>query len=109
MEGFRRPALTGGLEELVRSASAFPTLDLDRLDAILRRFAVGNLWAATGWFLERFRQNFAVPDRVLARFERQRPRSPQYLERGRRGGTLTARWNLILPEVLMRPGEADEP
>ena len=109
VEGFRRPALTGGLEELVRSASAFPTLDLDLLDAILRRFAVGNLWAATGWFLERFRQNFAVPDRVLARIERQRPRSPQYLERGHRGGALASRWNLILPEVLMRPGEADEP
>jgi hypothetical protein len=27
-----------------------------------------------------------VPDRVLARIERQRPRSPQYLERGHRGG-----------------------
>ena len=109
VEGFRRPALTGGLEELVRSASAFPTLDLDLLDAILRRFAVGNLWAATGWFLERFRQNFAVPDRVLARFERQRPRSPQYMERGHRGGALASRWNLILPEALMRAGEADEP
>ena len=33
------------------------------------------MWAATGWFLERFRQNFAVPDRVLARIERQRPLS----------------------------------
>jgi len=71
-------------------------------------YDTANLWAATGWFLERFRQNFAVPDRVLARIERQRPRSPQYLERGHRGGAFASRWNLIVPEVLMRPGEADE-
>ncbi len=67
------------------------------------------LWAAAGWFPARFRQNFAVPDRVLARIERQRPRLPQYLQRGQRGGALASRWNLILPQVLMRPGEADEP
>jgi len=42
VEGFQRLApLTGGPEKLVRSASAFPTLDLDLLEAILRRFAVG--------------------------------------------------------------------
>jgi hypothetical protein len=57
--------------------------------------------------LERFRRNFAVLDRVPARIERQRPRSPQYLERGHRGGALASRWNLTLPEVLMRPAEAD--
>ena len=37
-EGFRRLALTGGLEELVRSASAFPTLDLDLLGALASRW-----------------------------------------------------------------------
>lgn len=108
VEGFRRPALVGGLEELVRSAAAFPTLDLDLLDAILRRYAIANLWAATGWFLERFQQSFSAPESFLSRIERHRPRSPQYLERGRRGGMLAARWNLILPDVLVRPDEADE-
>lgn len=108
VEGFRRPALAGGLEELVHSASAFPTLDLDLLDAILRRYRIANLWAATGWFLERFRRSFSTPESFLSRIERNRPRSPQYLERGRRGGTLAARWNLILPDVLVRPGAADE-
>jgi predicted transcriptional regulator of viral defense system len=108
VEGFRRPALAGGLEELVYSASAFPTLDLDLLDAVLLRYGIANLWAATGWFLERFQRSFSPPESFLARIERNRPRSPQYLERGRRGGTLVARWNLILPDVLLRPGAADE-
>jgi len=108
VEGFRRPALAGGLEELVRSAAAFPTLDLDLLEAILRRYDTANLWAATGWFLERFRKSFGAPESILSRIEHNRPRSPQYLDRSQRGGTLAARWKLILPEVLMRPGEADE-
>ncbi len=109
VEGFRRPALAGGLEELVRSANAFPTLDLHLLEEILRRYDLANLWGATGWFLERFRRTFHVPDKVLARIEQHRPRSPQYLERGCRGGRLAQRWNLILPRILERPGEADEP
>ena len=109
VEAFRRPALVGGLEELVRSASGFPTLDLDLLEEVLRRYGVANLWAATGWFLERFQESFYVPPALLGRLERHRPRSPQYLERSRRGGRLAPRWNLILPAVLVQPGEADEP
>ena len=82
---------------------------LGLLGKVLQRYDLANLWAATGWFLERFRETFHVPEGVLARIEGHRPRSPQYLERGRRGGRLVLRWNLILPEILDRPGEADEP
>lgn len=108
VEGFRRPALVGGLEDLVTSASGFPTLDLDLLAQVLRRYDAANLWAATGWFLERFQKSFHVPAPTLARFERRRPRSPQYLERGSRGGLLASRWNLILPTALAGSGEPDE-
>jgi len=109
VEGFHRPAHAGGLEELVQSASGFPTLDLDLIEKVLRRYGIAHLWAATGWFLERFQQSLHVPEGVLERFERHRPRSPQYLERRRRGGALAARWGLILPPILAGPGGADEP
>lgn len=108
IEGFRRPSLAGGLEELVRSASAFPTLDLDLIEKVLHGYAIANLWAAAGWFLERFKKTFYVKENFLERLEQHRPRSPHYLERNRRGGILSARWNLILPEVLARPREPDE-
>ena len=108
VEGFRRPALVGGLEELVRSASGFSTLDLDLLEKVLHEYAIYNLWAAVGWFLERFQQTFYVPERVLERLAQHRPRSPHYLERDRRGGALASRWNLILPEALTSLGEPDE-
>jgi predicted transcriptional regulator of viral defense system len=109
VEGFRRPALAGGLEELVLSAGGFSTLDLDLLAEVLDRYDIANLWAATGWFLERFRAAFYVSDEFLARMERRRPRSPQYLERSHRGGWLASRWNLILPDSLKPTGGAGEP
>jgi hypothetical protein len=108
VEGFSRPSLVGGSEELVRSAASFTVLDLDLLETVLKRYAVANLWAATGWFLERFQKTFHVPDPILARMERRRPRSKQYLERGRRGGILAKRWNLILPKEVLELGEPDE-
>jgi len=109
VEGFRRPSLAGGLEELVLSAAGFSTIDLDLLEAVLDRYDIANLWAATGWFLERFQASFYVSDEALLRMERRRPRSPQYLERSRRGGWLASRWNLILPNTLKAAGGVGEP
>ena len=108
VEGFRRPALIGGLPELVDSACGFSVLDLDLLQEILQCYDTANLWAATGWFLERFQKSFHVTGAVLDRLARHSPRSPQYLDRNRRGGVFLARWNLLLPKVLVNMGEPDE-
>lgn len=108
VDGFRRPALAGGLEELVTSASGFATMDLKLVEEVLRRYGAANLWAAVGWFLDRFQKTFHVSEAVLKRLERHRPQSPQYLERGTRGGVLAHRWNLIVPEALAGSGEPDE-
>lgn len=108
VEGFRRPALAGGLEELVESASGFPTLSLSLLEQVLLRYDIAILWAATGWFLECYRKTFEVNDEYLEKIERRCPRSPQYLERKLRGGWLASRWNLILPNTLKQPAEYDE-
>jgi len=108
VEGFRRPALAGGLEELVLSASGFSALDLDLLENVLNVYAIANLWAAVGWFLEHFQKAFYVPEKYLERLAQRRPRSPHYLERDRRGGVLAGRWNLILPEALEKLRGPDE-
>lgn len=97
VEGFRKPVLAGGLEELVTSASGFAVLDLTLLNEVLQRYGIATLWAAVGWFLERFRETFHVPEEYLYGMEKHRPRSAHYLERNRRGGVLASRWNLILP------------
>lgn len=108
VEGFRRPALAGGLEEFVESAIGFPTLNMSLLEKILLRYDIALLWAATGWFLERYRKTFQVSEEYLEKIELRCPCSPQYLERNLRGGWLTSRWNLILPNTLNQPVEYDE-
>lgn len=109
VEGFRRPSLAGGLEELVNSAASFPVLDLDLLESLLRRYDTDNLWGACGWFLERHQRDFHVPGDLLVLCEKHKPKFPQYLERNSRGGKLIARWNLILPQSMAATGGADGP
>jgi predicted transcriptional regulator of viral defense system len=109
VEGFRRPSLVGGHEELVVSAGGFPALDLDLLEELLRRYGAAKLWAAVGWFLEGFRDRFHAPEAVLERWEKEVPMSPQYLERRRRGGRFVRRWNLIVASELEPIGGPDEP
>ncbi len=108
VECFRRLDLAGGVAELVESAGGFPTLDLALLESVLERHGLSSLWAATGWFLEAHQKTFHVPDALLHRLESHRPKAPQYLVRRLRGGTLAARWNLILPPGLEHLGEPDE-
>jgi predicted transcriptional regulator of viral defense system len=108
VEGFRRPDLTGGTEELLRSASAFPTLDLDLLRQVLDRYDTLLLFAAVGWFLENRRRDFHVPEEYLERLEQRKPAAPQYLHRNERGGTLISRWNLIVPDALLELNEPDD-
>jgi len=108
VEGFREPGRMGGVSELVEAAARFSVLDLELVLRFLTAFDEKVLWAAVGWFLERFRQSFSVSDAFLGRLERRRPRSRVYLARGDGRGRLASRWNLMLPEALMSPGEPDE-
>ncbi len=101
VEGFRRLQHVGGLEELWASAAAFGVLDLKLVVDVLKRYDEQLLWGATGWFLEEHRERFFVSDEVLDELYQRRPRAPRYLVRGARGGTLNARWNLILPPSMI--------
>lgn len=109
VEGFRKPSLAGGVEELVESAAGFPVLDLELLERVLSAYDTRYLWAAVGWFLENHQRAFHVPDGFLAHCEERRPASAQYLVRGTRGGSLSHRWNLVLPSALTatEPDERD--
>ncbi len=109
LDGFRQPRLVGGLVELVESARGFGVLDLDLLNKLLAAYDQKILYAAVGWFLEMTRRQFSVPESYLDNLEKKRPRSRHYLPRGRRrGGVLAARWNLVLPEEIVRGREPDE-
>lgn len=113
VDGFRQLRLVGGLEELVTSAAGFASLDLQQLNAVLGAYDLRILYAAVGWFLETYRKHFFVPDDFLTGLEQRRPAVPQYLPRRTRveraSGRLAPRWNLILPEAVLRGAEPDEP
>ena len=109
VEGFRSPRRVGGFAELVDACAGFPVLDLDLLERVLRAYDEKVLWAAVGWFLERHRAAFSVPDAYLALLESRRPRSRVYLTRGEGPGRLASRWNVMLPDSLTasEPDERD--
>ncbi len=108
IDGFRRPDLVGGLAEFVESAAGFPVLELPLLFELLEAFGQKLLWAAVGWFLETYRATFFVSDDDLALIDKHAPRAPLYLARDQRGGMLVRRWNLIVPDVLVKGKEPDE-
>ena len=108
VDSFRNPAHAGGVGELVESASGLAVLDLQLLWRVVTAYGEKGLFAAVGWFLERQQRALFVPDEFLRRLEKHRPKSPQYLLRGERGGRLARRWNLILPDSLVQSGEPDE-
>jgi len=100
VEGFRRPVLVGGIEELLQSAGGFPILDLELLESILRIYDMRRIWAAVGWFLEARQQDFFVPNDFLEQCSRHKPKRPLYLVRDQQGGSLSRRWNLIIPDSM---------
>jgi predicted transcriptional regulator of viral defense system len=108
VDGFRHPGRVGGIAELVAAAAGFSVLDLDLVARVLRAYDEKTVWAAVGWFLERHRSSFSVPEAFLRQLERRRPKSRVYLVRGEGRGRLARRWNLMLPESVAAPGEPDE-
>lgn len=108
IDGFRQPRWVGGFEELEESAAGFASLDFELLRTVLEAYGSRRLFAATGWFLERYQQTFYVADEYLKALEQQRPRAPLYLDPERTPGRLFKRWNLIVPEGLLAR-EPDEP
>jgi predicted transcriptional regulator of viral defense system len=100
VDALDRPDLTGGLEEAWRSLSAIPLLDIRALLEYVRLRDLATLAAKVGLFLERHKDHFSVPARVLEELQSLRPRAPHYLDRSAHG-KLVAAWNLIVPTVLL--------
>jgi len=88
------------LEEAWRSCSAIPGLDLRELEAYVRILESRVLAAKVGFFLERHKEELAVPDALLGRLRDLTPRVPVYMERGRSGRAVSG-WNLLAPVALL--------
>ena len=96
------PRHGGGWEEIWRSLEAVEFFDLDAVAEYALKLGSAVTVARVGFFLEQHREQLMVEDDHLARLEERTPRSPMYLDRGKREpGKLLSRWNLVVPEWVL--------
>lgn len=95
---FTRPARAGGMEEAVRSCSAFPYVDTDTLQNLLKD-ASATVIARVGWLLEAKAKDWDVADQILNKMEACLGRGPAKLSpSSKRNFGWNSRWKLYLPE-----------
>ncbi|MBX3729411.1 MAG: transcriptional regulator [Candidatus Sumerlaeia bacterium] len=93
-----RPQYAGSWEELGRSFENAGFLDTRLVVQHTRNLGNRTTAARVGWFLEQHRDQWLVPETVLAEVQTMVPVTPVYLTRSHReSGTLHPRWNLIVP------------
>ena len=98
-----RPDLAGSWEEIWRSLESVEFFDLDVVIKYTDLLDNATTAAKVGFFLEQHRDSLMVEDAHLEQLEALRPKQPCYLERGRReSGKLVRRWNLVVPENVLR-------
>lgn len=93
------PGRAGGVEEVVRSCSAFPYLDLEALLKTLK-YASSSTLSRVGWLLETKRENWNVNEDVLSELEGRLGKGPYKLDPkvGETRGW-SNHWRLCLPEA----------
>jgi predicted transcriptional regulator of viral defense system len=91
-----RPDLCGGVQEVWRSCQHVPALDVSEVVAYVEALGIRSLAAKAGFLLQQRAEEFAVPDRSLARLRDRAPRAPVYVQRGAKG-SFVKDWNLFVP------------
>ena len=93
-----RPSRSGGIEEAVRSCSAFPYVDVDALTALLRDAPAATV-ARAGWLLEAKADDWNVSELALEELESLLGRGPVKLDpSSKENRGWCGRWRLCLPD-----------
>ena len=96
-----RPNRSGGWEEVWRSLESVEFFDLDKVVEYALLLDNATTASKVGFFLDQNRESLMVEERHLQPLREMRPRQPHYLDRNRRGpGSLTAEWNLVVPNEV---------
>jgi predicted ABC-type ATPase len=104
------PQHGGGWEEIWRSFDMVGFLDLGRVVDLTLRMQSALTAARVGFFLEQHRQAWMVEETHLQALRQHAPAQPRYLDPRRESGTMVRRWNLVVPEhVLKRRWEKSAP
>lgn len=99
------PRWSGGVEEILNSLGAFPTLDTERVMELVKRIGKVSAFNAVGLVLEIFRDRWDPQPNLLWQFREQaREKSPVYW--GTSPGSknqLVRRYNIIVPSSVEIP------
>lgn len=100
LDCLERPSYAGGLEEVLRSVSAFVYLDFEALDELTKN-ASDTLCARLGWLLEVKKDDWCVPEAFLETLHG-RLHSGPYLFGGAKDARLSfsQKWRLYFPEEI---------
>lgn len=97
-----RPNYGGGWEEIWRTAEHISILNLDNVVKYADLLNNATTTAKLGFFLEQYKGQFSVDERILNYLESKKPSGIHYLERNKReSGKWLQRWNLIVPNYIL--------
>ena len=98
-----RPDIAGSWEEIWRSLESIEFFDLDLVYEYLFLLDNNTTFAKVGFYLEQHKEELMVDEAFLQKLEKQKPKSPHYIERGnRKDCILQRRWNLMVPKALIQ-------
>jgi predicted transcriptional regulator of viral defense system len=96
------PGKAGEWEEIWRSLEMVEFFDLDEVVEYAARIDSALTVARVGFFLEQHQEELMVEERYLERLSELSPAQPRYLDNRREPGQLVTRWNLIVPERVLK-------
>lgn len=90
----------GGLEEYLKSAEGFPSVNFQRIEEYLKRYSKVNLYAKVGFLLTHFEKKWSFPEDVHRRIRKKIRKKIYYLDNTNGKNVLNKEWNLMIPENL---------
>lgn len=98
-----KPSLSGSWEEIFRSLELVEYYQLEQVVEYALLLGNATTAAKVGFFMDQRRDAMMSNDADLKMLLELRPRQPHYLERSKReSGILVAKWNLVVPEGILR-------
>ncbi len=102
LDCIRNPDYCGGLEELIKSISAFHQIDVSVLETYLKKYGERSLTIKTGYLLSMMKEELRIPDGLLEKLKAQKKDKVYYLTpQAMNGeGQMVKEWNLIVPKNM---------
>ena len=103
-----RMELSGGWEEITNAFMYETDLNWQKVLAYTKELNHPATAARLGFMLEKFQNSMSVPEEVLTELSLLTPKTPEHFYRSNRKGNFVKRWNLYVPEDMLKPMEEND-